>query len=361
MDIDDIHSIAQNAVDSVRTLQFPELVEGRSLHADADVFSYKACDMEHSYGENVVELKNLIDTWRKLAGAEYIFLHLTMGTKGGREEAASVKEYQGNRSRVDQDKATRVSDLRKFMEEYSTTQVASVANYVQEADDSMAQSMWLAKQNGYDAVLFSPDKDLWMVGGYHLNKDTFEIEEFPWGYGGCYMTVNSEGRNKLKGRGTSWFWHQMLMGDSADNIPGLPEMKKDLWVKHAPTKDFVHTIKKLSTGRMPSGKLLTAKEKAAAQARYNKLFHDAKSKRVGPALAHKYLQNCLSDRMAYQMVYDAYMSTYGTEFTYTSWDGKMCTRTGYEMMLEQGKLLWMKREKTQSVEEWWMTIRPISL
>lgn len=361
MDLDKLHQLAMDTEDEERIHRFPELVKERVLHADADIFSYKACDMESSYGGNVIQLKELIEVWRKLAGAQYIYLHLTMGTKGGREQIAKVKKYQGQRiQKQDHEKQERVHDLREFMMDYTTPFTRSVANFDQEADDSLCQAMWLSKETGSDDVLFSSDKDLWMVGGKHLNANTFEIEEFPWGYGKCDFSATNSGTKKLIGKGTSWFWHQMLMGDPADNIPGLLFMDKDMVIKFAPTKSIADAQRKLSSGRMPSGSLMNHQQKATALSQYNDLYNKADAKKVGPVLAHKYLQNCLTDRMAYQYVLEAYQDWYGKVtpkyHSFYSWDNVRIECTPYAMFLEQARLLWMRREIGQDVEEWFKEI-----
>lgn len=354
MDLDRLQEIAQTAIEEERVHKFPPLVHNRVLHADADILSYKACDMDYSYAENVTKLKELIDVWRRLAGAEMCVLHLTLGTKG-REDIATVKEYQGQRIR-DEEKSARVKDLRLFMSEYNTVTTMACNNYDQEADDSLCQAMYSSIEHGNDSVLFSSDKDLWMVPGKHINPQTFEIEEYPQGYGSTRVIVNSEGKKKCIGRGTSWFWHQMLMGDSADNIPGLPHLTKDLCLKYAPTQRMIGIQTKLSTGRMPSGKTMTTEQKRRTQEAFSKAYKEMDQKLVGPALAVKYLANCNTDLMAYQYVLEAYRAYYGQNEVYFTWDNKRIETNYKDMFLEQARLLWMKRVPNEDVQEWLIKI-----
>lgn len=359
MDIDKIQEIAESAWNEPKTHQFPPEVKNRMLHADADVFSYKACDLDYTYAQNVQTLKELIQVWRKLAGAEFVKLHLTMGNKGGREEIAKVKKYQGNRSKQDHDKQERVADLREWMMNITPgkERMLPFANFDQEADDSMTQAMHESLKDGRDDVLFTVDKDLWMVPGKHLNPKTLEIDEYPDNYGRCYLTVDGRGKKKLVGMGTSWFWHQMLMGDQADNVPGLPMMTKGMWIKHAPTKAIADVNRRLASGRHPSGSLMTTEQRRKYTAKYSELYEQAQDKKIGQVLAHKYLENCLSDHMAYKMVREAYEDWYGSgEYSFYSWDNTLIQTDAFGMMLEQGRLLWMRRTIGEDVMTWWKSL-----
>jgi DNA polymerase-1 len=97
-----------------------------------------------------------------------------------------------------------------------------------------------------------------MIPGWHLDWNTFEMVELP---AGTFEKWNAD-RSKLFG--TCWFWMQMLHGDTADNIPGLPRLD---------------------------------------------------GKPVGPVRAEKLLSNTLGDDAAYVMVSNSYAFEYGDEWT----------------------------------------------
>ena len=337
---------------SDQTSGFPPMVKGRVLHADADVFAYKALDLDYSLASNKKELDEIIRIWKGLSGAEYVHLHLTMGNKGGRNEIAQVKKYQGNRRKHEPAKRDRLDELKQYMSLMHTDDVKACAWYDQEADDGMCQAM----QNNTKDVLFTIDKDLWMVPGKHINKETFEIEEFPDGFGKCWIEVDESGKKKVRGRGTSWFWHQLLAGDTADNIPGLPELEVAIWVKYAPTQKYVDLTRRIASKRLPNDNLMTNDQYKKTVLRFSQYCKTLKPKKCGPVLAHEYLKDCLPDRMAYQRVLEAYYTHYGETFTFINWKKEPVTCNYKDMLLEQARLLWMRRTKGEDVKEWLQTI-----
>jgi hypothetical protein len=270
-------------------------VSGRVLHCDADFLAYQSGHAWESETpeESISDLKIRIEDLRNLALAEVVVLHLTLGTKGGRHEIAQVKEYQGHRKKDDGLRA-RVTLLRQYMAKMFTNETIPHAQYDQEADDSLCQAMWDYKVNpaGAPPVLWSIDKDLKMVGGLHLNNDNGKIEERPWGYGHTYLD-RTKSAPKINGNGTSFFFHQLLVGDTADGIPGLP--------------------------------------------------------RIGAIKAIKILEGATSEKNALSRVRQAYLMHYGRWYSFTTWRGHESGASADGMLLEQAHLLWMRRERGQDV------------
>lgn len=350
MNEEDLHQIAQDAEDAENTFAAPEVVPGRILIMDGDVLSYKACDLDSSYASNVENLKDIIQIWKSLAGAEYIELHVTLGHKGDREEIATVQEYQGKRKKNrDQDKVARVRDLRLWMGDH----VDGKPQHDQEADDSMTQAMY---GYGKRAVLMTPDKDLNVVPGLRIDVNSFAIIEQAEGYGKCTL-LKTPSNTKVVGSGTSFFWHQLLMGDSADDIPGLPLMAKELWMKYCPTKKIAGLQQRVSSGRTAKGTLLSAGARRKTLQMMDNAYKEAVDKTCGPVMAHRYLQSCRTDKEAYRRCLDAYRAHYGDTHHYYTWDNILVTdATALDMMIEQARLLWMRRVHGEDVAEWFKEI-----
>ena len=274
------------------------LVKGRVLQADADFFAYETAHVDDPVSQCIESLKIHIEKKRKLTGAEFVNLHLTMGMKGGREQVAAVKGYQDQRSAARDPKLkARVAELRAFMATYKTNNITPVVNYLQEADDSLTQYNQKAidEGNGKLSVIMSSDKDLWMSRGWHIDPKDGRMYEVT-GYGHTEYREVGNVKPKLVGEGTSWFWHQMLMGDTVDNIPGLETISGRLLNEYLPTKKY------------------NANRKAAS---------------CGPAKAVAILDGVTTDEEAAHRVYEAYFECYESDTA--------------ERILEQAFLLWMRR------------------
>ncbi len=221
VDISKYSNIDTSEMQELVLAPLPDIVADRVLQLDADIACY-----ECTYNENdsLEECKNnlltLIEKYRVYAGAERVVCHLTGKLKGNRYNIATVKPYQGNRT--GKSKPKNLQAIRDFLRLMNTTDTIEVYyNHLEEADDSLTQF----HHNNPNSVLCSRDKDLRMNSGLHLNWDTFELHEVdPFGYLEIkeYETKSGTKKRKVYGEGTLWFWFQMLAGDTADNIVGLP-------------------------------------------------------------------------------------------------------------------------------------------
>lgn len=292
----DLAAIGVNAAKSDVTTT--PLHKGRVLQADADFFAYECARLEESVNENFHVLKQHLEVKRKMAGAEFINVHLTLGLKGGRDQIATVKPYQENRSGSrDPLLQARVRELRVLMANYRNEFTTPVVNLLQEADDSLTQYQvrQIALAGVDSSVIMSGDKDLWMVEGLHCDPKTARMYTVK-GYGKCeYKDVGNK-EPKLVGAGTSWFWHQMIMGDTADNIAGLPKLSGRLANRYLPTK---------------------------------KIDPQRKAVACGEAKAVAILKDVTNDKEAAKRVFECYEGYYGGE--------------AMAMLFESAFLLWMRR------------------
>jgi hypothetical protein len=123
------------------------------------------------------------------------------GKTNFRDGVATIKPYKGNRDETH--KPVHGPAIRQYLRD----------NYVcnesrdEEADDVVGYShygMWV--HDPQSTVIVTVDKDLDMIPGLHYN---FVKDE------SYYVDEHS---------GDKWFYLQLLMGDSTDNIPGIPRV-----------------------------------------------------------------------------------------------------------------------------------------
>jgi hypothetical protein len=273
-----------------------------------------------------------------MAGAEFTKLYLTMGNKGGRYELARVKEYQGKRDGRKEGLVIRVAELRNWMLDCTDPEVTVLASYEQEADDALTQAMHVAVKEGTEHlnVMKSLDKDLYMAPGIHMNPKTYELEQFPVGFGECVLDTSTSTK-KVVGKGTSFFWHQLLMGDGADDIPGLPTFSAAICERLWPTKALIVAERRIREAK-------TTKAASTAKAALRREQGKIKPKTCGAVRTYEYLSRCRTDKEALHAVREAYLEHYGPgSFEHVSWDGKVEQLTAGDMLLEQARLLWMRR------------------
>jgi len=309
-------------------LALPDTVKGRVLQVDADGLCYIAgCYDDEPFSTAKYNFHSLLDSWVLMAGADTCVLHLTGANKGGRYDIATVKEYQANRK--GKAKPKHLASLR----EYVRGLPECLFHEYQEADDGMAQGNYAAIKAGTPdlSCICSADKDLRMCSGWHLDQQTGELR-YVDGYGEIELT---EGKSKkIKGYGTSFFWAQCLMGDAADNIPGLPKLGANTQVRYSGfhTKAIEKLLDTCSCG--DTKKENTAAEKLAA----------LKPKACGAVATWHILHDCSTDQEAFYRVVQCYRDWYGEGIVkYKDYNGVEHDTTAGSMLVEQMMLLWMRR------------------
>jgi hypothetical protein len=331
---------------------FPDsIVQGRVLQLDGDVLIYQCgYDDTKSLRSCINRYFEAVEFRRKMTGSSHVNIHMTYGDKGGRYNTATVKEYQGTR-RKNREKVIPPVNLKPLKDHICTVALPTETYTVwvhehQEADDGMAQGNFAAIKEGCPelSVIMSIDKDLCMCSGWHCDWDSFEMTLVD-GYGSIHLD-RSTSTVKVKGFGTSFFWAQLLMGDTADDIPGLPKLGGDLLHSVDPTKKVTADLEILATHNWDSIKYKAAKKRLAGR----------KPKSCGAVMAYNILKDCRDDRAAMQLVVEAYISCYENKdfrgrsypHKYDSWQGMPIERQPVEMLLEQAELLWMRRVEDES-------------
>lgn len=204
-------AIAAAATGSPMTQGAP--IPGRVLAIDGDGLAYYcAGNDETSPSDARVRMMEKIADAKRAAGAESVLILLTgqSSHKGHRYAIARAKPYQGHRDNGRRPRNW--AHLRSLMESGvlgATTETA----YEAEADDLFGK---FSTQIGADSfAIHSGDKDMRMVPGLHVDWHSMRT------------TVVRPGDWEIKWDdvtyGDKWFWLQMLHGDTADFIPGVPK------------------------------------------------------------------------------------------------------------------------------------------
>lgn len=204
------------------------VVPRRVLLVDGDGLAYYCAGGDDTdAGEARGRLVDKIKSAARTVGAENVIVLLTASGshKGHRYAIARVKPYQGQRTTSTRPKNWQA--LRDFMTG-SNFPFTVEATAIAEADDLFG---WYAYNYPEDVVIYTQDKDMRMLPGRHLDWVSHRMHTVE-----CGMTLNRE-RDRMfnivvhdsvfndKQYGPKWFWLQMLQGDGADHIPGLPKYR----------------------------------------------------------------------------------------------------------------------------------------
>lgn len=133
--------------------------------------------------------------------AEKHTIYLT-GRGNFRDDIATIKPYKGNRS--PEDRPIHYEGLKGYLIKQGAVVIGGM-----EADDAMGIAQWeVYSDQSDDTIIASIDKDMNMIPGWHYD---FVKENKYW--------VSDEDAEM-------WFYCQLMMGDTTDNIPGIPRVGK---------------------------------------------------------------------------------------------------------------------------------------
>lgn len=316
------------------TLPNRAVVPGRVVHVDGDFLayhcSYEKPDEPKTLDEIFHNIETSLETLKGAAGASKYTIHLTPkeSNKGNRYNIALLKGYGENRK--DKPKPRFLHLAREMMH----VKLHATMHRDAEADDGMAAAQYAAIAAGNEnlSIIATKDKDLRMVPGLHLEWATGDIKTAK-GFG--WLDFSGE---KLVGWGTKWFWAQMLMGDSVDNIGGLPLVYQPVLNKLDPTNDVKKALEKLAVDP----------DNAAAK---KKLIRNPKP--CGPVMTCRILEEALDDKVAFAIVKALYKYHEDHGEGYQNYrDGSKVT--WQQAMISHMKLLWMRRtpNNENDVLEW---------
>lgn len=289
-----------NLPSQINPHHYPEPVQGRVAHIDSDFMAYQVSaeskdeldgtKPRKTFEDMCYNARRGLDHQMKMTGATSYIAHLTPSAsdKGNRDNLAMTKGYQDNRK--DAVKPEHLQAIRSYIGE----ELPSIVHLNQEADDGMAQANYNAVDRNL-SVIVSKDKDLRMVPGLHWDFDDECIVDVDDPFGSIWVD-RSKKSAKVTGWGTKFFWAQLLMGDTADNIAGLPHM----------------TV-------------------------------DGKDKKVGPIAAYKLLEDCDTDLKCFELIKKLFR-----ESSYEWHDYRDGFPTTWAMhVVSDMQLLWMRRTADQ--------------
>jgi len=203
-----------------------DAVEGRVLLLDADSICYHA----------TFDCAKLETAQRRAVTKVYEAMYLTKAShvrvyttpegcwKNGRRLLNAVNVYQFSRSAK-----TKPPLLQELRNSFPTLfaddpQVTVIASMDIEADDAIIIDAHVDK----NYVVWSEDKDLNLTPSVKYEIKTGRMRSIADTYGWLAETTTPAGKLKIDGHGTKFFWCQMLMGDSADNVKGIQKYKGKL-------------------------------------------------------------------------------------------------------------------------------------
>ena len=213
-------SASPMACDSVHILP------NRVLLVDGDGLAYYcAGNDETSAGEARAKLVDKVRSAQRIVGAGHIDVLLTgSGShKGHRYAIARVKPYQAQRG--DSRRPKNWQMLRDYMTGPDFPFDVMIT-HTAEADDLFG---WWAYNYPDDVVIYTQDKDMRMLPGKHLDWVSHRVHTVEYTLSAHreqerrYNVVPIDSEFNDKQYGHKWFWLQMLHGDTADHIPGLPK------------------------------------------------------------------------------------------------------------------------------------------
>ena len=193
------------------------------LLIDGDLLVYKAGfgvakegtpPVSHSLHGLDATLTKQINHLKNFFTVRSFTVYLTADDKSNfRYEVAQTQEYKANRK--DSPKPPNYQEMREFLvSKYDAVMVSGM-----EADDAIGIESQKLKDK---CVIVSQDKDLRMLPGWHWEmgeRRPYHTDEL----GFLYLEKKHDKTNYLFGGGYKWFCAQILLGDSSDNIPGVPK------------------------------------------------------------------------------------------------------------------------------------------
>lgn len=189
------------------------------LLLDADQHIYKAASTVKRLDTAIRRFYQLVLEDKFYVNSNTVRAYITPSDnfKCGRFLLPTVKPYQGQRATRQEIplKAPLKAHLIANPHEYADKGIEIIFDYRAEADDRIIED---SIDFGERGIVSSFDKDMNLCRGPKWNPELGTIDTIHDAYG---WIDYDKSRGKVVGHGTKFFWAQMLMGDSADNVKGI--------------------------------------------------------------------------------------------------------------------------------------------
>ena len=210
--------------------QFGVEIPGRTVLIDGDSFCYESSTAV-TIDSALRKLASKILEVKYLTSAEFARVHLTPEgcTKNDRGSLLGVKPYQGNRKGIEKPALLELIRTSAPSALEALENVVIISHYDIEADDALMIECYEYMAANRDVVMVSPDKDLRIAPCPQHDIKTGGVIVLPKDdlYGWIELKSMSNSK-KVVGHGQKFFWAQMLMGDTADNVRGILNYKGKL-------------------------------------------------------------------------------------------------------------------------------------
>ena len=133
-----------------------------------------------------------------------------------RYEVATIKPYKGTR------KNPKPFHFYNILVYLMATRLYIIAEGGVEADDEMCMWQELQRSKGKDTIICSRDKDLRICEGWHYSWECGQQRSVGPTKTDRIGWLEEKSNGEVLGYGLKFFFYQMIVGDSADNIAGLP-------------------------------------------------------------------------------------------------------------------------------------------
>lgn len=210
--------------DNIDTFK-PSKDSGRILLYDGDAAAYV-----HTNGVAKLETalrRFKLDIYEKMfaANCSSARVHLTPRgcLKNNRHLLNTVKPYQGNRNGKSKPPLLEILRSQAVQEFQHVEDIDILAHFDIEADDGLMIDAF--KYDNTCMVSFDKDLRINPFQSYDYDEGKFlsliDGDTFGWIDRKHRLTPSGKSASKMIGKGTKFFWAQMLMGDAADNVQGI--------------------------------------------------------------------------------------------------------------------------------------------